>query len=87
MSETVAGAYYGNPIETEILVGQTSGARAVVKTKRLVANTNGDMEGIMWIPNPRVSTNPRFATGTRVVRLTTSDTDSRVPVKLICCIC
>ena len=37
------------------------------------------MEGIMWIPNPRVSTNPRFATGTRVVRLTTSDTDSRVP--------
>ena len=79
MSETVAGAYYGNPIETEILVGQTSGARAVVKTKRLVANTNGDMEGIMWIPNPRVSTNPRFATGTRVVRLTTSDTDSRVP--------
>ena len=24
MSETVAGAYYGNPIETEILVGQTS---------------------------------------------------------------
>ena len=79
MSETVAGAYYGNPIETEILVGQTSGARAVVKTKRLVANTNGDMEGIMWVPNPRVSTNPRFATGTRVVRLTTSDTDSRVP--------
>ena len=79
MSETVAGAYYGNPQETEILVGQTSGARAVVKTKRLVANTNGDMEGIMWVPNPRVSTNPRFATGTRVVRLTTSDTDSRVP--------
>ena len=79
MSETVAGAFYGNPLETEILVGQTSGARAVVKTKRLIANTNGDMEGIMWIPNPGVSTNPRFATGTRVVRLTTSDTDSRIP--------
>ncbi len=79
MSETVAGSFYGNPLETEILVGQTSGARAVVKTKRLIANTNGDMEGIMWIPNPGVSTNPRFATGTRVVRLTTSDTDSRIP--------
>ena len=79
MSETVAGEYFGNPLETEILVGQTSGARAVVKTKRLIANTNGDMEGIMWIPNPAVSTNPRFATGTRVVRLTTSETDSRIP--------
>ena len=79
MSETVAGAYYGNPLEGEILVGQTSGARAVVKTKRLVANTNGDLEGIMWIPNPGVDTNPRFATGTRVIRLTTSPTDSRVP--------
>ena len=79
MSETVAGQYYGNPLEGEILVGQTSGARAVVKTKRLVANTNGDLEGIMWIPNPGVDTNPRFATGTRVIRLTTSPTDSRVP--------
>ena len=79
MSETVAGQYYGNPLEGEILVGQTSGARAVVKTKRLVANTNGDLEGIIWIPNPGVDTNPRFATGTRVVRLTTSATDSRVP--------
>ena len=52
MSETVAGTYFGNPLETEILVGESSGARAVVKTKRLVANTNGDMEGIMWVPNP-----------------------------------
>ena len=79
MSETVQGDFYGNPIETEILVGQTSGARAVVKKKRLVANTNGDLQGIMWIPNPAVSTNPRFATGTRVIRLTTSANDSRIP--------
>ena len=79
MSDTVAGTYYGNPLEGEILVGATSGARAVVKPKRLVANTNGDMEGIMWIPNPAVNTNPRFATGTRVIRVTTSSTDSRVP--------
>ena len=79
MSETVAGTYYGNPLEGEILVGATSGARAVVKPKRMVANTNGDLEGIIWIPNPAVNTNPRFATGTRVIRVTTSPTDSRVP--------
>merc|ERR1711991_174160 len=36
-------------------------------------------EGIIWIPNPAVNTNPRFATGTRVIRMTTSPTDSRVP--------
>ena len=51
------------PLEGEIL-GATSGARAVVKPKRMVANTNGDLEGIIWIPNPAVNTNPRFATGT-----------------------
>merc|ERR1711991_323815 len=79
MSETVAGTYYGNPLEGEILVGATSGARAVVKPKRMVANTNGDLEGIIWIPNPAVNINPRFATGTRVIRVTTSATDSRVP--------
>jgi hypothetical protein len=79
MSETVSGSYYGNPLEGEILVGVTSGARAVVKPKRLIANTNGDMNGIIWIPNPAVSTNVRFATGTRVVRLSTSPTDSRIP--------
>ena len=73
MSDTVMGSFYGNPLEGEILVGATSGARAVVKPKRMVSNTNGDMEGIMWIPNPAVSTNPRFATGTRVIRMTTSD--------------
>ena len=39
----------------------------------------GDLSGIMWIPNPAVNTNPRFATGTRVIRLTTSATDSRIP--------
>ena len=79
MSETVAGKFYGNPLEGEILVGDTSGARAVVKPKRMVSNTNGDLEGIIWIPNPAVNTNPRFATGTRVIRVTTSSTDSRVP--------
>ena len=79
MSETVAGAYYGNPLEGEILVGSTSGARSVVKPKRLISDTNGNLDGIIWIPNPAVSTNPRFATGTRVVRVTTSPTDSRVP--------
>jgi len=79
MSETVAGTYYGNALEGEILVGATSGARAVVKPKRLIADTNGNMSGIIWIPNPAINTNLRFATGTRVIRLTTSPSDSRTP--------
>ena len=79
MSETVQGDFYGNPIETEILVGQTSGARAVVKKKRLVANTNGDLQGIMVDSESCCKHQPRFATGTRVIRLTTSANDSRIP--------
>lgn len=77
MAEQVNGAYYGNIQVGEVLIGE-SGARAVVKDRRLISDRNGFMNAIMFIPNPNVDTNPRWGTGRRTVRLTTSATDSRI---------
>ncbi len=79
MARTVSPDYYGNINIGEILVGQTSGARAVVKDRRLMSDLTGNMNGVFFIPNPQNSSNPRWATGSRVFRLSSSDTDSRLP--------
>ena len=79
MAQTISPDYYGNARVGEILVGQTSGARAVVKDRRLISDLIGNMSGVFFIPNPQNSSNPRWATGSRVFRLSSSDTDSRLP--------
>ena len=58
--------------------GLTSGARAVVKDRRLISDRFGKLKASFFIPNPGVDTNPRWATGTRTLRLSTSDVDSRL---------
>ena len=61
----------------EILVGQTSGARAVVKDRRLLSDNVGNLQGTFFIPSPKNDANPRWSTGTRSFRFTTSETNSR----------
>lgn len=78
MASQVNGAYYGNPIQGEVLVGQTSGARAVVKEKRLISDQSGNLTGIFFIPTPTIDANPRWGTGRRILRFTASKTDSRI---------
>ena len=39
------GAYSGNPIPGEILVGESSGARAKVKERRLITDASGFVKG------------------------------------------
>jgi len=79
MAQTISPDYYGNARIGEILVGQTSGARAVVKDRRLISDLIGNMKGVFFIPNPQNSSNPRWATGSRVFRLSSSEKDSRLP--------
>jgi hypothetical protein len=43
----------------------------------LVTNTNGYIKGTFAIPDPKVSSNPRWRTGKRVFRLTSSSTNSQ----------
>ena len=73
------GDSYGNIAVGEVLLGQTSGARAVVKDRRLISDLLGIVKGTFFIPNPRRDANPRWATGSRTMRLTSSEQDSRLP--------
>ena len=76
LAEQAVGQYYGNFQVGEVLQGD-SGARAVVRQRRLVTDRLGQWKGSFFIPNPAADTNPRWATGTRTLRLTTNENDSR----------
>ena len=77
MAESVNPNFFGNVNVGEILVGQTSGARAVVRDRRLLTDNIGNLQGALFIPSPKNDSNPRWATGTRSVRFTTSPTNSK----------
>ena len=77
LAETVNPNYFGNMQTGEVLVGETSGARAVIKDRRLLTDNIGNFRGSFFIPNPGNDSNPRWATGTRTFRFTTSPTNSR----------
>ena len=72
------GDFYGNVQVGEILEGD-SGATAVVRNRRIVTDRLGQYRGTFFIPDPSVDTNPRWATGTRTIRFTTNEEDSRLP--------
>lgn len=78
MATQVNGNFYGNPVQGEVLIGQTSNARAVVKEKRLISDLSGNLTGVFFIPTPTIDANPRWGTGRRILRFTSSSTDSKV---------
>ena len=51
-----------------ILVGKTSGAKAVVADRRLLSDNVGNVQGTFFVPSPKNDANPRWATGTRNFR-------------------
>ena len=77
MAESVNPNFFGNALVGEVLVGQTSGARAVMRDRRLLSDNIGNLQGTLFIPSPKNDSNPRWATGTRSVRFTTSSTNSK----------
>ena len=78
LAAQAVGDFYGNFQVGEVLVG-ASGAKAVVQRRRFVTDRLGQWRGSFFIPEPGVDTNPRWATGTRTIRLTTNEDDSRLP--------
>jgi hypothetical protein len=58
------------------LKGRTSKALAVVTNVRLITDDVGTLIGSFYVPNPNISTNPRFSTGNRTFRLTNSKTNA-----------
>ena len=60
------------------LIGLTSGAEAIVSNQRLVTDDIGDLYGTIYIPDPNVKENPRWETGSKTIRFTTSSTNSKI---------
>jgi len=78
LTTQVQGGFYGYVQNGMKLRGQTSGAQATVSNSRFVSDSLGFIKGCFFIPNPNVQANPRWETGTKTFRLTTSSTNSLV---------
>jgi len=78
LATQVQGGFYGHVENGMKLKGQTSGAEATVSNVRLISDTIGNLRASFNIPNPNVDANPRWETGTKTLRLTTSSTNSTV---------
>ena len=78
LQNIVTGGFSGRIVSGMTLSGQTSGAQAVVTNVRLVSDNIGTLIGSFFIPDGNISPNPKFETGNKTFRLTTSDTDSQV---------
>ena len=78
LSNQPQGSYYGYVAQNMKLKGQTSGAEATITSVRLVTDNVGTVIGSLYIPDPNISLNPKFETGTKVFRLTSSSTNSQI---------
>ena len=78
LATQVQGSFFGHVKNGMKLVGQTSGAQATISNVRLITDTLGNMKSCFNIPDPNNAANPRFETGTKTLRLTTSPTNSTV---------
>jgi hypothetical protein len=79
LSEKSQNQFFGY-IQTGMkLKGQTSGAQATISNIRLVTDSVGTIIGCIYIPDPNIDINPRFESGTKLFRLTNSNTNTQIP--------
>ena len=78
LSEKADNTYYGYVESGLNLVGQTSNAQASISNVRLRSDSVGSVIGSFFIPNPNDITTPKFDTGKKVFRLTTSNVNSQL---------
>ena len=74
----VSSGFYGNITKSMKLVGQTSGAVAIISDMRLIADESGVFIGSLFIPDPTIPSTPSFRTGTKTFVLTSSSTNTTV---------
>jgi hypothetical protein len=77
LSEQAQGEYGGWVAPGMVFVGQRSGAVAVLNDFKLISDLSSNWIGSFFIPNPNVSTNPRFETGTKVFTLINSENNDQ----------
>ncbi len=69
LSSQAQGEFSGYVQSGMVLVGQTSGAIARITNVRLISDLGSTLIGSFFIPNPNISTYPRFSTGEKVFKL------------------
>ena len=79
LSEKVQNQFFGYIQVGMKLKGQTSGAQATISNIRLVTDNVGTVMGCIYIPDPNIDTNPKFESGTKLFRLTSSNTNTQTP--------
>jgi hypothetical protein len=65
LANSVQSSYGGWVAPEMVLVGQTSGARAIITSVRFVSDITSFFIGNLYLPNPNISGNLRFETGTK----------------------
>jgi len=78
LATTVEGSFFGFASKGMRLTGTTSGAEATITDVRLISDNVGQLTCCFEIPDPNIDANPRFETGEKTLRMTTSPTNSRV---------
>tara|TARA_B100000287_G_scaffold400384_1_gene419553 strand:- start:3815 stop:11296 length:7482 start_codon:yes stop_codon:yes gene_type:complete len=77
LSNQPQGSYFGWVEEDMILVGETSGALATISNVRLISDISSNLLGSFWIPDPNMTSSPRFETGDRTLRFINNETNDR----------
>lgn len=70
--------FFGSIIKDMQLVGTKSNAVATVSDIRLISDSAGTLIASLFIPDPTIPSNPTFETGTKTLKLTTSQTNSDI---------
>ena len=73
-----SSGFYGQIVSGMRLVGQTSGAICNVKDLRLISDNSGTLIASLFIPDPTIPSTPTFRTGTKTLKLTTSEVNSTI---------
>ena len=71
------GDFFGYVEPNMTLVGRTSGAQATITDVKLISDIGAALQGSFFIPDPNVSTNPRFEAGTRILTFVNSSTNNQ----------
>jgi hypothetical protein len=72
-------SFYGYVGKDVILVGQTSGAQAIITDLRLVSNESGTLIASIYLPDPNLANTPKFQTGKKTLLLTADETNNPLP--------
>jgi hypothetical protein len=65
LSNIAEGTFSGFIQQGMVLVGGTSGAQATVSAVRFVSDITATVAGSFFVPNPNITVNPRFETGSK----------------------